>query len=75
MSCILRLLGASPLTVSQIFSTRLETLNRLPAYCSISGMNGIASTDASPSSVARISAGARTSTTSPGLNLRSLMSI
>ena len=69
MSRILRLLAGPPLTVSQIFSTRRVTVNRLPAYCSISGMNGIDSIDASLSSVARISAGARTSTTSPGLSL------
>src|SRR5688572_29923866 len=58
--------------VSQIFSTRWETLIRRPAYWSSSGMKGIASSEASASSVARISSGDRSSTTSPGRRARSL---
>src|SRR5207249_2610987 len=57
-------------TLLQIFSTRRETVNRLPACLSISGMNGIASSEAFSSRVARISAAERTSTTSPGFSGR-----
>lgn len=69
MRRILRL-DAVPPAVSQIFSTRRDTVKRLPAYRSISGMNGTASRESSPSKLARISAAERTSTTSPGRKLR-----
>jgi hypothetical protein len=51
--------------VSHSLLARLATVNRCPQNCSISGMNGSESSSPRSSSVARISAWLRTSTTSP----------
>src|SRR5690349_6858316 len=54
------------LIVSHVLSDLLYTLNCLPQYSSISGMNGSASNRPCESSVRKISASLRTSTVSPG---------
>ena len=53
--------------MSHARSTRAATEYERPKYPSISGMNGSPSRAPSPSSVARIASGGRSSTTSPRL--------
>src|SRR5918996_5983433 len=54
-----------PVIVSHSLWATLYTVKRWPQYCSISGMNGSASSSPRSSSVARISSALRTSTSSP----------
>ena len=65
--CTVRSMRYMPLflTWSQVLKARLETRSCLPANCSISGMNGSASSRPRSSRLARISLGERTSTSSP----------
>src|SRR5262245_35978118 len=56
--------------VSHSLWATLSTVNRLPQNLSISGMNGRASSSPRSSSVARISASGRTTTTSPTFRSR-----
>src|SRR5581483_996837 len=61
------------LMLSQVLSARFHTRNRLPQYCSISGINGRFSSLPCASNVARISCSLRTSTYSPAFKFRTCL--